>query len=68
MLKKITKFFMLLLIATFSSFIILNDSFSNTYPTEAKPGKDKDIEDPDDEDYGGIGAYSFGKDDSKREN
>lgn len=67
-IKKFLRFFMLLLIATFSSFIILNDGFSNMYPTEAVPGKDKDIEDPDDEDYGGIGAYSFGKGESETEN
>ena len=61
---KILRFFALLLVVTFSSFVILGEEIVDLNPVEAAPTKDKDIDDPDDEDFGGIGVYSYGDDEN----
>lgn len=62
---KILRFFALLLVVTFSSFVILNEGIVDLNLVEAAPTKDKDIEDPDDEDFGGIGVYSYDNDENE---
>lgn len=57
------KLFMLIIVATFTTICVLENSASYNNPIEASPGKDKDLEDPDDEDYGGIGVFSYDEDD-----
>ena len=70
MRKKINYFlrivcFLILLVVVFSGFIILNFELSNESYIVTAPGKDVNIEDPDDEDFGGIGIYSYKADENE---
>lgn len=63
--KRIIRFFkllMLIIVTTFTTAYVLDNSVFDYKPTEVTPRKDKDIENPD-EDYGGIGVFSYDGDD-----
>lgn len=61
-LKKVLGLFVLLIVATFASIFTISEINSNV---NSELSDDKYIEDPEDEDYGGVGVFSYKPDESE---
>ena len=61
-LKKTLEFFALLLVVTFVGFFVINE-FKPNFNSELSG--DKYFGDPEDEDYGGVGVYSYDSNESQ---